>query len=761
MVRNALQNPAFAHDDPRSAGALFAAGSPWRVRLTGLVLICCLAIIFVRVCDVKTRLPEQYLTALRATTTEYEFLPSRDGRIVTNTVVLAADVDQYAVELHYRWLQHPVDETWLRSQVRSRLNRSERSDNALVEKVREDILSERTLLLKELAMVAEVPDGQITSQCQRVQSRVQRIADSVNRRHRTNQEHGDWLQASNTGNWLMNLAGSVRDALSTPPRRTTTERIVVREEESWHVVLDDVPLRVATMISEHPERFPGTRILQSSRRSYPEGHLAAHLVGARKPNSDEPDLPVVSGARIPVPEPMRSGLSGVERSYTEQLSGQPGVRRIVRDRRQRIISSEIVREPRSGQDVVLTIDAPLQKLCEQLLAEAMYDAPRLLLDASSPEDAGANAGPEEREETEPGQPQPIPVGGSIVVMEAATGRVVAAASAPSFDLQLFTGGTAEQWDRVNQDQRFPFVFRVTGMALPPGSTFKILTAMAALETGTITPDRPFFCQGYLNQPDQHRCLIYRLYGNGHQNIRLKDALAQSCNVYFFDAAQRMGIQPLAEWSQRLEFGQPTNVDLPFETAGSVPPSPLSETQQTATATQDLNRRFRSETLGWAIGQSRLTVTPLQMARLTAAIANGGWLVSPHVVSQEGTSRRAVEEAATDRSAQRTRIPGVQPQTLQAIHAGLVAAIQNPAGTGYRDVRLNSLPIAGKTGTAETAPSKPDHAWFVGYAPADDPEYVVVVTLEHGGSGSHAAGPVAREVFRGLQQFNLIEGLQKP
>ncbi|MCA9065362.1 MAG: hypothetical protein KDA96_19975, partial [Planctomycetaceae bacterium] len=280
----------------------------------------------------------------------------------------------------------------------------------------------------------------------------------------------------------------------------------------------------------------------------------------------------------------------------------------------------------------------------------------------------------------------------------------------------------------------------------------------ALETGTITPERPFFCQGFLTRPDQHRCLIYRLYGNGHQNVTLKDAIAQSCNVYFFDAAQRMGILPLAEWSERLEFGQPTGIDLPFEASGTLPPSPApSHSAEAGSAAADVERQFRSETLGWAIGQSRLTATPLQMARLMALIANGGWLVSPHVVSDEGAARTAAEAPPAHAAFQRHQITGLHQETLAAIQEGLLAAVNTPGGTGYRDVRLPNLQIAGKTGTAETGSSQPDHAWFAGYAPADAPEYVVVVTLEHGGSGSHAAGPIAREVFRGL----LLTGLLSP
>ncbi len=193
----------------------------------------------------------------------------------------------------------------------------------------------------------------------------------------------------------------------------------------------------------------------------------------------------------------------------------------------------------------------------------------------------------------------------------------------------------------------------------------------------------------------------------------------------------------------------TGIDLPFERVGTLPPRPPSA------ASADVRQRFERETLGLAIGQSRLTATPLQIVRMMAAIANGGWLVVPHIVSPEGVARSADEIDDAPRDLARRRISGLHEETLRAIREGLEAAVEQPWGTGFRTVRLEHVRIAGKSGTAEVSSSTPDHAWFAGYVPADAPQYAFAVVLEHGGSGSRAAGPVVRELVRFMTSHGLI------
>ena len=738
---NTIFTSANEHDE------FIAPGSSLRLWWIGGVFTIAAAVVIGRVAWVQTQLPEAFLESLTTSIEDEELIPARDGRILAESLVLAADIEHFSVQIHYRWLQKDVDPNWLKLQVRQKLSREERRNSELVKSTEQQIIATREAMLEAVCDATGVLPKELTSRREQVEARVQKISDSVNRRLSGAPSDEEELDEDDVPGLLIRWASRLRETLTTPPRREDSPKIVVKEEESWHSVLDDISTDVAAQINEHPELFPGVRVIAATQRTYPEHDLAVHVVGARtKPTTEDAKAARAEGYEL-AEEALRIGRFGVEKSYNVRLTGVPGLRRTVRDRRQRIISSEVVRKPVSGRDVSLTIDVELQKLTEQLLAESLGDAERDLLVPRT-----ENATPAETELLAPPEPEHIPTGGCVVVMEADSGRIVAAASAPDFDLSMFTEGTDSQWKAVNSDTRRPFVSRFTGMALPPGSTFKIVTAIAGLQTGALTPDERFECQGFLANPNEHRCLIFRLHGNGHGLVNLRTAMAQSCNVYFFDAARRMGIAPLAHWTDLLQFGKPTGVDLPFEKAGTVPSTGVGSS---STASDAARRRFEREALGLAIGQSRLTVTPLQMVRLLAFVANGGWLVTPHVVSDEGTPRQASDVDDSPFKLTRHRIPGVTDETLEAVRKGLVAVVEEPIGTGFKTIRLKDVQIAGKTGTAEASPGKPDHAWFAGYAPAANPRYVFVVVLEHGGSGSKAAGPIARELVRSLSQRGLL------
>ncbi len=734
-MRNQPLNPELKFDDG-SGDSLIDPPAGIRFSSLAVVFVVAAIVVLIRITWVKANLQDRYLASLNKTSTEYELIPARDGRILSDSAaVFATDVSQYAIEVHYRWLQEPIDESWLQRQIRQRLSRSERQDAAAVERVKTALLQERVELWDRLAKTAGLTVAEFSAKQSAIQKNVQRIADSVNRRR--NQPRDETTTAAGDG-LLLRLAARIRSSLTTAPRREQQERIVVREEESFHEIATDVPLDVAAVMREQTHLFPGSRVVAGSRRTYPLATIAPHIVGARtSAREDDPDLfdePSISGSWKP-----RIGRFGVERSYGHQLKSVPGLRRIVRNRRMEIVESEVEREPVAGRDVLLTLNVGLQKHAEQLLSEVLLDRPFELL---APHDDGEE--PSQTAKTS----QSIPAGASIVVMEVSTGRIVAAASAPGFSLSLFTGSSSADWDEINQDQRHPFLSRVTSMAVPPGSVMKPFSAVAAMESGQLNPDQPFYCQGYLRTPDEHRCLVFRRYGQGHNDITLSRAIAQSCNVYFFTAAQKLGIQSLRKWCDQFGLGQSTGVDLPYEKNGNLPGPP--------TFRGDSARRFEREALGLAIGQSSLTVTPLQMTRAMAAIANGGWLVTPHVVSPDGMARTTAELDDRPRDLSRRRIQGASEDSLQRVREGLRAVVEEPYGTGHKTVRLDDVAIAGKTGTAETGGQRPDHAWFCGYVPADDPVYAFTVVLEHGGSGSRAAGPVSRELVRKLVELKLVK-----
>ena len=736
-----MLNQPVSHAFDGVASQAGEAGTAWRFRIMVVAFLLALLVVTARIGWVQSRLPGRYLAALSITTTEYELIPARDGRILANTMVLAEDEDRYSVEVHYRWLERPPGDHWLGKYVRSELTAEERRDKTRVVEMRSFRIRQQHALWENLQLETSVSPQRLAERRSGIQQRVKRIADDVNRRHieKLRRESSDpdaadpeALPPDNNTGILMQIASAVRRAVTTPPRRQVTERIVVREEEGYHVVIPDVPLRIAAEIRAHPERFPGTRVTVSTRRTYNQASTCSHVVGARTPlRDDEQQLDDGIVQRVAANWRPRRGRSGVEYSWDHRLRGTPGLRKTVRNRRQQIVTSEVVRIPAAGRDVGLTIDVELQQQAELLLEEALGDRPRSLLPAPNEEEASSRH---------------LPTGGCVMIMEARNGRVLAAASAPGFDLSLFTSGTSTEWEAARGDRRQPFLSRMTAMVVPPGSVFKPLTAVAALEHLQLDPDQSIYCPGYLDHPDEHRCLVYRLHGTGHGATNLQRALARSCNVYFFGTARSMGIRPLHDWATRFGFGERTGIDLPFEQPGNVPgrPSPDQE-----------SRHVGREALGMAIGQSRLTVTPLQIVRMMAAIANGGRLVVPHVVSPDGVPRTTDEIDDAPRSLSALQIPGLHGKTLRVIREGLEAAVQQPWGTGYRTVRLDSVLIAGKSGTAETGLGKPDHAWFAGYVPADRPKHAFVVVLEHGGAGSQTAGPIAREIVQFMVDHNLF------
>jgi penicillin-binding protein 2 len=631
-------------------------------------------------------------------------LPANRGRILARDgTPLAFDRWIQAVAMDYRWLQEPADTIWLRRMARARLAKTDRRNAEKLAAAQAAVLADRTTLVERLVKLCGIPSSEWTARTQRIQARVERIAAEANRRKQStsSDEH------ETDGSWAVRIR---RLLLETPP----PPRIVVAEELAHHVVADDVSPAVLTEIRDHADRYPGVKIVAVARRTYPSGVLAAHVLGHLGPvekqelrTSDlQPDDLV--------------GRMGIERQCEAELRGHRGVAIDQTDHSGRIITSYRSIEPVAGRDVTLTIDANLQRTAEDLLHAASQRgqdsfSPRLPRKSSS---------------------DPFLLGGAIVVMDLRDGALLAAASMPTFDPNAFVRGRTEEITALLADKSHPLFNRVCSMAIPPGSTFKTLTSVALLESSAIGPEEPFHCQGYLHQPDRQRCEIYVRQGVGHGDVTLADALAVSCNVYFFQFAGQMGPRPLVDWAERFGFGRPTGVDLPGEVAGSLP-SPEMVRQRGRGSWR------KSDTQSMAVGQGSLTATPLQVLRMIAAVACDGRIITPHV--EDGGHRTM---AAPFRIALAAR-------TLQTVREGLRRVVADPNGTAHATVFLESIAIAGKTGTAETGEEQASHAWFAGYVPADKPKLAFVVVLEHAGDGSIAAGPLAKRLVLRMQQLGML------
>ncbi len=715
-----------------------------RVFLLGLILVVPLLAVSGRLLFIQMMNAEHFYSQFGKTTESFESIPSRDGRIVSiDGRVLALDVERFDLQAHYRWLEEPPNPRWLKQQALTLLEPVERRNREKVEAAQEKVLARRQQLWDELAQVMKTSSEELQTSCRDVQQRVETIIESVNERAAqkegasSSDDSDVETQASAEQDQLQKFWTLFKEALTRPPRRPRRERIVVREELDYHTLASGIPREIALAISAHPERFPGIHIQVATLREYPQKTLAPHEIGIRH-RIDEKTLKSRQ-QRFPEGDPLdykegdRIGKMGVERTYDRYLRGLRGLKKVVRNRQGEIIRTEIIREPKSGDDVVLTLNTGLQDQVQDLLDESLQEL---------------REGTEEQpaEQTDPAS------GGCIVVLDVRTGAIVATASAPRYDLNLLLHPTPEEWQAVLNDPRRPLFPRATQMMLPPGSTFKALTSIALMESGKVDPDEPFICRGYLDRPDRHRDYIYRHYGVGHNELTLTRALRESCNVYFFQAARTMGPEAIHHWADQLGFGKPTGIDIPGERGGHLPdPSPPKSEKKSPW--------YPGDTLGMAIGQSRLTVTPLQIARLMAVVANDGEMVVPHLAHSVVPSAESSTTTRQMISYPRRYVSGIHPGTLERVREGLIEVVAHPRGTGYKTVRLKEVTIAGKTGTAENGGGKNDHAWFAGFVPAQRPKYAFAVVIEHGGSGSRVAGPVAQKLVRAMLDTSVLQPTQ--
>ncbi|MGH6943439.1 MAG: penicillin-binding transpeptidase domain-containing protein, partial [Geminicoccaceae bacterium] len=335
------------------------------------------------------------------------------------------------------------------------------------------------------------------------------------------------------------------------------------------------------------------------------------------------------------------------------------------------------------------------------------------------------------------------------VLQVATGEVLALASLPAFDPAAFSSGLSQEaWQGLLTDPRSPLVDKAIGGQYPPGSTFKMVVALAALEANLIGPDYEVYCPGF-TKLGRHTFHCWKRWGHGR--LRLVDALAQSCDVYFYDLARQLGVDAIAAMARRFGLGAPLGIDLPGERAGLVPDRAWKM------ATRGVPWQ-KGETLVVGIGQGYMQATPLQLAVMAARIANGGFAVLPRLARGAPGGDAAGKEGPVPQI-------DISERSLRVVREGMYAVINGPHGTA-RQARLarSDVAMAGKTGTSQVQrisrveratgvrknDEKPweerDHALFVAFAPYASPRYAVAVVVEHGGSGSQAAAPIGRDII---------------
>ncbi|MBX3330189.1 MAG: penicillin-binding protein 2 [Nitrospira sp.] len=465
-------------------------------------------------------------------------------------------------------------------------------------------------------------------------------------------------------------------------------------------IKDRMTLRDATLVESHRLDMPGVMIQVESQRNYPGGVTAAHLLGyVGEISADQLEKPEF----LDLHQGSIVGQYGVEKSYDRHMRGMAGQKSVEVDALGHEKKASVVERPQAGNDLYLTIDVRLQKVAEDLLGEEH---------------------------------------GAIVALDPNSGDILAMASRPGFDPNVLSRElTAKQWVEIVQDEGRPLNNRASQGQYPPGSTFKIPMAVAALETKTMSPSSTVFCNGGYQFGKR---LYHDWKASGHGYVDLHNALVHSCDVYFYTIGQRMGIDVMAEFGKDFGLGKATGVELPSERSG-IMPSPAWK--QKAKNEQWLP----GETISAAIGQGYVTVTPLQMASLVGTVANDGISYRPRLVQavMDRTSGNLQELPAVPRG----KI-NAKPETFRVIKDALADVVTKGTAT---KAKSSLVTIGGKTGTAQVAalrtgpeeniPKKlRDHAWFVAFAPVESPKIAVVVLAEHMGHGGAAAAPLAKEVI---------------
>ena len=456
------------------------------------------------------------------------------------------------------------------------------------------------------------------------------------------------------------------------------------------------------ILEENRLSLPGLDVAMHPIRAYSHGLLGAHLFGHLGEISEQE----MGNVRFKGYNPGDYvGKSGIERNWEKELHGIDGGRQIEVDAMGRFLRTVSERSPITGNSLVLTIDLKLQKAAEAAFGEQA---------------------------------------GAAVALDVNSGEVLAFVSNPSFDPALFAGRLpAETWNSYLTDKRHPLENKALKGQYPPGSTFKIITALAGLEEGLVDEDTTVTCTGSYKFGNRSFGCWNR---KGHGTVNMRKALRESCDVYFYRLGERLGVDKLAFYATKFGLGKPLGIGLENEKAGLMPTKAWKE--------KKYGKKWLSgETLSVAIGQGYVLTTPLQLAAMTAEVATEGTVYAPHlvkrVVSPEGKVLQEFHPAVVRRES-------LRGETWRAVKKGLFAVVNEPGGTAA-GARLYEVKVAGKTGTSQVVKLRDrrgqipyqyrDHALFVAFAPYDKPEIAVAVVVEHGEHGGSAAAPIAGKILR--------------
>ena len=508
-------------------------------------------------------------------------------------------------------------------------------------------------------------------------------------------------------------------------------------------VKEELTQRDLSRLAVRSPLMNGVSFSKRYRRIYPQAHLTGHITGYVSPITPREKEDDPRWSRLPY---IRTGKVGVEYALEQKLRGAPGLDRIEINSRGKAVRIINDKQPQQGDDAHLTLNMEIQAFAYDRLRRGRNEVVTQTADIQKALNKNEElrshfaAGDDlvlkdEKERFVPGE------SGAAIVMDVRNGDVVSMVSAPSYDPNQFSERLlTRDWKRLSSHPRTPLLNRAISGLYAPGSTFKMVVAAAALEAGVITSRTRVKCEGHMEFGDRK---FHCWFDDGHQSLNVKQALERSCDVFFYEVALKTGINRIHDMAKRLGLGIPSGLDLPFEKLGIMPNRDWKQENRGTVWTP-------GETIVAGIGQGFVLTTPLQLAVMTARLADGKRAIVPRLLADESAP---LEFAPLN----------IAPSVLKVVKTGMEDVLTGNLGTARR-YDLDEYGLAGKTGTVQVKritkeqreagiidnidrPWKErDHALFVAYAPRKNPRYAAVVVVEHGGSGSSMAAPIARDIL---------------
>ena len=503
-------------------------------------------------------------------------------------------------------------------------------------------------------------------------------------------------------------------------------------------ISNDISRNAAVQLQENSQNLTGVNVIVEPTRVYHQGTLASHIIGyASRISPDNLKQFEAEGDTHEYEVDDKVGQTGVEKVFENYLRGEDGIKQIDMSVDGTVTGEYTSQEAIGGANVVLTIDANLQRIAEDSLERNIMKI--------------REGGFGESFEAETG---------AVVVTNVNTGEILAMASYPDYEVGLFYDGISSSKYNEYRDAG-AFYNRAAQGTYPPGSIYKMVTAVAGLETGkvtvaeTINDNGKFYVTDDPNYPHHPACWYFNSYGRGHGRLNVVGALMKSCNYYFYEVSNRIGVETLGEFARYFGFGKKTGIEI-SESVGVVPERSLVDRNWS-----------KADTASASIGQGFDTATPVQMAKYISMIANGGHPIDLSVVKsviKSNGSQISQEELDSyvakklGREIEKTEDKNISEETINAIHEGMRSVAEEEGGTAYQVFKDFEIELGGKTGSAEMSTSKESrdvYAWFAGFAPYDNPELAVVVMVEKGGHGYYT-GEVVRDIMTEYFGTNIKE-----